>query len=83
MKDDSDSEEENILDSKSFSKKKKEKSGWFFNPMQHLYLPYIIMGYLQLFFNLFMIGVMIYLLTQFIRTVQRDVDIKVEEYLTG
>ncbi|KAK9728383.1 hypothetical protein K7432_001097 [Basidiobolus ranarum] len=43
-------------------------------------MPYIISGWLQLFFNLFLIAVILYIILQFIYTVQRDIDIKVEEY---
>ncbi|KAJ1983327.1 hypothetical protein H4R34_001350 [Dimargaris verticillata] len=37
-------------------------------------------SYLQLFFNLFVVAVIFYLVTQFITTIQRDVDLKADEY---
>eukprot|EP01137_Pigoraptor_chileana_P020883 Opistho-2@83813 len=45
---------------------------------QHMHLPYIIMGYLQLTFNAFVVGFMMYLAIQFLFTIQNDVDIKVD-----
>ncbi|THU87759.1 hypothetical protein K435DRAFT_969766 [Dendrothele bispora CBS 962.96] len=42
--------------------------------------PYILIGYLQFFFNLSLIMVFLYLLLQFILTVQRDVEHRVSEY---
>lgn len=43
-------------------------------------LPYILLGYLQFFFNLSLILVFLYLLIQFILTVQRDVEHRISEY---
>ncbi|EMD41370.1 hypothetical protein CERSUDRAFT_89935 [Gelatoporia subvermispora B] len=43
-------------------------------------LPYILLGYLQFFFNLSLILVFLYLLIQFILTVQRDVEQRISEY---
>lgn len=43
-------------------------------------LPYIMLGYLQLFFNLSLILLFLYLLVQFILTVQRDVEQRISEY---
>lgn len=43
-------------------------------------LPYVLLGYLQFFFNLSLILVFLYLLVQFILTVQRDVEQRVSEY---
>ncbi|KAJ4485472.1 Di-sulfide bridge nucleocytoplasmic transport domain-containing protein [Lentinula aciculospora] len=42
--------------------------------------PYILLGYLQFFFNLSLILVFLYLLLQFILTVQRDVEHRISEY---
>ncbi|KAI0079088.1 hypothetical protein K474DRAFT_1659577 [Panus rudis PR-1116 ss-1] len=42
--------------------------------------PYILLGYLQFFFNLSLILVFLYLLVQFILTVQRDVEQRISEY---
>ncbi|KAK0198105.1 Di-sulfide bridge nucleocytoplasmic transport domain-containing protein [Armillaria mellea] len=42
--------------------------------------PYILLGYLQFFFNLSLILVFLYLVVQFILTVQRDVEHRVSEY---
>ncbi|OBZ79282.1 Nucleus export protein BRL1 [Grifola frondosa] len=43
-------------------------------------LPYILLGYLQFFFNTSLILVFLYLLVQFILTVQRDVEQRISEY---
>ncbi|GBE78697.1 Nucleus export protein [Sparassis crispa] len=43
-------------------------------------LPYVLLGYLQFFFNLSLILVFLYLLVQFILTVQRDVEQRISEY---
>ncbi|EKM60451.1 uncharacterized protein PHACADRAFT_82283 [Phanerochaete carnosa HHB-10118-sp] len=42
--------------------------------------PYVLLGYLQFFFNLSLILVFLYLLVQFILTVQRDVEHRISEY---
>ncbi|TCD63094.1 hypothetical protein EIP91_005998 [Steccherinum ochraceum] len=42
--------------------------------------PYVLLGYLQVFFNLSLILVCLYLLVLFIITVQRDVEHRVAEY---
>ncbi|KAH7907528.1 Di-sulfide bridge nucleocytoplasmic transport domain-containing protein [Hygrophoropsis aurantiaca] len=42
--------------------------------------PYILLGYLQFFFNLSLVLVFLYLLLQFILTVQRDVEHRISEY---
>ena len=46
----------------------------------HLLLPYVISGYLQLFFNCFLVALVLYMTVQFLKTVRRDVELKVEEY---
>ncbi|BFZ57241.1 hypothetical protein PYCC9005_004292 [Savitreella phatthalungensis] len=46
----------------------------------HRDLPYIASGYLQLGFNLFVLGVVLYFVVVFIQTIQADVNKKVEEY---
>ncbi|KAJ4471385.1 Di-sulfide bridge nucleocytoplasmic transport domain-containing protein [Lentinula edodes] len=43
-------------------------------------MPYVLLGYLQFFFNLSLISVFLYLLLQFILTVQRDVEHRISEY---
>ncbi|CCM01438.1 uncharacterized protein FIBRA_03490 [Fibroporia radiculosa] len=43
-------------------------------------LPYVLLGYLQFFFNLSLVLVFLYVLVQFILTVQRDVEQKISEY---
>ncbi|EIN13251.1 hypothetical protein PUNSTDRAFT_117117 [Punctularia strigosozonata HHB-11173 SS5] len=43
-------------------------------------LPYLLLGYLQFFFNLSLVLVFLYLLIQFILTVQRDVEHRISEY---
>ncbi|KAL1738633.1 hypothetical protein HDZ31DRAFT_16584, partial [Schizophyllum fasciatum] len=43
-------------------------------------VPYVLLGYLQFFFNLSLILVFLYLLLQFILTVQRDVEQRISEY---
>ncbi|KLO06320.1 hypothetical protein SCHPADRAFT_923200 [Schizopora paradoxa] len=42
--------------------------------------PYVLLGYLQFLFNLSLILVFLYLLVQFIFTVQRDVEQRISEY---
>lgn len=42
--------------------------------------PYILLGYLQFFFNLSLILLFLYLVVQFILTVQRDVELRISEY---
>ena len=46
-------------------------------------LPYVASGYVQLVFNMFRVGVALYIGLAFIQTIQRDVNQKVEEYSTG
>ncbi|KAJ7771949.1 Di-sulfide bridge nucleocytoplasmic transport domain-containing protein [Mycena maculata] len=43
-------------------------------------MPYILLGYLQFFFNLSLILLFLYLVVQFILTVQRDVADRISEY---
>ncbi|TRM62936.1 Di-sulfide bridge nucleocytoplasmic transport domain-containing protein [Schizophyllum amplum] len=43
-------------------------------------MPYILLGYLQFFFNLSLVLVFLYLVLQFILTVQRDVEQRISEY---
>ncbi|KAJ6573926.1 Di-sulfide bridge nucleocytoplasmic transport domain-containing protein [Mycena vulgaris] len=43
-------------------------------------VPYILLGYLQFFFNLSLILLFLYLVVQFIWTVQRDVEERISEY---
>ncbi|KAG6841534.1 hypothetical protein C0991_009899 [Blastosporella zonata] len=43
-------------------------------------LPYILLGYLQFLFNLSLILLFLYLVVQFILTVQRDVEQRISEY---
>ncbi|KAF7319824.1 Nuclear membrane protein [Mycena kentingensis (nom. inval.)] len=42
--------------------------------------PYILLGYLQFFFNLSLVLLFLYLVVQFIWTVQRDVQERISEY---
>ncbi|KAI0706195.1 Di-sulfide bridge nucleocytoplasmic transport domain-containing protein [Cytidiella melzeri] len=42
--------------------------------------PYVLLGYLQFFFNLSLVLLFLYLLVQFILTVQRDVEHRISEY---
>ncbi|KAF9560198.1 hypothetical protein CPC08DRAFT_636885 [Agrocybe pediades] len=42
--------------------------------------PYVLLGYLQFFFNLSLILIFLYLFVQFIITVQRDVQLRISEY---
>lgn len=46
-------------------------------------LPYVLLGYLQFFFNLSLVLVFLYLVIQFILTVQRDVELRISEYSMG
>jgi len=48
-----------------------------------MYMPLVIMGYLQAAFNAILIAGVLYCLLQFFLTVRRDVQIKVEEQLSG
>ncbi|KAK2462103.1 hypothetical protein APHAL10511_006566 [Amanita phalloides] len=43
-------------------------------------MPYVLLGYLQFFFNLSLILLFLYLVVQFILTVQRDVEQRISEY---
>ncbi|KAF8887710.1 Di-sulfide bridge nucleocytoplasmic transport domain-containing protein [Infundibulicybe gibba] len=43
-------------------------------------IPYILLGYLQFFFNLSLILLFLYLVLQFVLTVQRDVEQRISEY---
>jgi hypothetical protein len=49
-------------------------------PVPQSDLPYILLGYLQFFFNLSLIILFLYLVVQFIITVQRDVEQRISEY---
>ncbi|KAF9263075.1 hypothetical protein L218DRAFT_973249 [Marasmius fiardii PR-910] len=42
--------------------------------------PYVLLGYLQFFFNFSLVLIFFYLLIQFILTVQRDVEHRISEY---
>lgn len=53
-------------------------TNWSINT--HRDIPYIASGYLQLFFNVFLVGILLYFVIVFVRTIQRDVDQKVDEY---
>ncbi|TFY53504.1 hypothetical protein EVG20_g10082 [Dentipellis fragilis] len=46
----------------------------------HTDTPYVLLGYLQFFFNLSLILLFLYLVLQFILTVQRDVEQRISEY---
>lgn len=74
--------DEDDLDETSATSQNGSKHGanqsWGVN--DHRDLPYIASGYLQLFFNLFLLGVLLYFLVSFIWTIQADVNKKVEEY---
>jgi hypothetical protein len=59
---------------------KNEADVW--NAPQYDY-AYIISGYIQTGFNLFIVLVIVYLAVQAILTIQRDVQQKVAEYSTG
>ncbi|KAI8824817.1 Di-sulfide bridge nucleocytoplasmic transport domain-containing protein [Fimicolochytrium jonesii] len=43
-------------------------------------LPYMISGYIQMLFSTVIIGIMLYIIVQFVLTVQHDLDMKAEEY---
>ncbi|TPX71510.1 hypothetical protein SpCBS45565_g01081 [Spizellomyces sp. 'palustris'] len=45
-----------------------------------LLLPYMISGYIQMFFSMFIIAIMLYMIVQFILTVRHDLEMKAEEY---
>jgi hypothetical protein len=61
------------------NEKNQKVSSWTADPD----LPYVASGYVQLVFNMFLVGVALYIGLAFIRTIQRDVDLKVEEYSAG
>ncbi|KAJ7226104.1 Di-sulfide bridge nucleocytoplasmic transport domain-containing protein [Mycena pura] len=44
------------------------------------HVPYVLLGYLQFFFNLSLVLLFLYLVVQFIWTVQRDVQERISEY---
>ncbi|KAJ2820899.1 hypothetical protein IWW50_004871 [Coemansia erecta] len=46
----------------------------------HRDIPYVISGYLQLAFNVFMVGTVLVLVLHVLLTIQRDVNAKVHEY---
>ncbi|KAJ2723665.1 hypothetical protein GGI07_002460 [Coemansia sp. Benny D115] len=46
----------------------------------HRDIPYVISGYLQLGFNVFMVGMVLTIITNVLLTIQRDVNAKVQEY---
>lgn len=48
-----------------------------------VYWPFVLMGYLQLSFNLFVIGALVYLAITFYQTIKKDVDLKVAERITA
>lgn len=67
----------------AISSKRQELSGsdppvWTLD--NHRDLPYIASGYLQLFFNISLLSILLYFLVSFIMTIQSDVNKKVEEY---
>ncbi|KAJ3147601.1 hypothetical protein HDU89_005217 [Geranomyces variabilis] len=45
-----------------------------------LLLPYMISGYIQMLFSLFVLGSMLYVGVQFVLTVRHDLDMKADEY---
>ncbi|KAJ2158884.1 hypothetical protein GGF46_003429 [Coemansia sp. RSA 552] len=46
----------------------------------HRDIPYVISGYLQLAFNIFMVGMVLVIMVNVVLTIQRDVNAKVQEY---
>ncbi|KAJ2238385.1 hypothetical protein H4R99_000110 [Coemansia sp. RSA 1722] len=46
----------------------------------HRDLPYVISGYLQLGFNVFMVGTVLVIVVNILLTIQRDINAKVQEY---
>ncbi|KAJ2890515.1 hypothetical protein IWW38_004090, partial [Coemansia aciculifera] len=48
----------------------------------HRDIPYVISGYLQLGFNVFMVGTVLLIIVHVLLTIQRDVNSKVQEYST-
>lgn len=63
----------------SASKSSQRALGW---RERHKEIPFIASSYLQLFFNILLLLVILYLMFAFVSTIQRDVDQKVEEYST-
>eukprot|EP00455_Lapot_gusevi_P056613 TRINITY_DN9447_c0_g1_i1.p1 TRINITY_DN9447_c0_g1~~TRINITY_DN9447_c0_g1_i1.p1 ORF type:complete len:225 (-),score=48.19 TRINITY_DN9447_c0_g1_i1:19-693(-) len=48
--------------------------------LHHVYLPYILSGYLQLAFNVMVISFVGYIMYSFLLSVHRDIDMKATEY---
>lgn len=53
------------------------------NELAHADVPQVLVGYVQFFFNLAVVLVVVYLAVAFIITVQRDVEQRVSEYSLG
>lgn len=53
------------------------------NPAPRADMPQVLLGYLQFFFYLFLVMVVLYLLVHFILTVQHDVESGISEYSMG
>ncbi|KAJ1821814.1 hypothetical protein LPJ60_002392 [Coemansia sp. RSA 2675] len=49
----------------------------------HRDIPYVISGYLQLGFNVFMVGTILMIIVHVLLTIQRDVNSKVQEHATA
>eukprot|EP00842_Homolaphlyctis_polyrhiza_P000316 jgi/Hompol1/1285/HPOL_001119-RA len=49
----------------------------------YLHLPYLITGYIQLLFTLFIVGIMVYIVLQFVWSVHHDLQMKAEEFSHG
>ncbi|KAJ8325244.1 hypothetical protein O5D80_006188 [Batrachochytrium dendrobatidis] len=48
--------------------------------LQHMHLPYLITGYIQALFTLFIVCVVAYILVQFIWSVRHDLQLKTDEF---
>lgn len=78
MYQDVDSDDEETTMSKRQEGSNPDATAWSLN--HHRDLPYIASGYLQLFFNISLLSILLYFLVSFIMTIQADVNKKVEEY---
>lgn len=85
------SDDEEIQESKSTGWRRKRTKAFEYkeSPHQkqyggsHLYLPFVLMGYLQVLFNVAIVSGILYFVIQFALTIRKDVDIKVEEHLNS
>lgn len=71
---------DNMNEKKENDLGEKQRSGNFTKLITDPTIPYVLSLYLQLFFNLLLIGVILYFLLVFIRTIKADISYKLETY---